>query len=123
MAKGGNKVGGYVSKGQRPNVARKIRNDMAADRRANPRIQDVQKSQAHRKEIIRSPRSAHDKQLAERYLEEDRVEYQAWKLLDQYRDVGLQKSTAIQAVKTNYTEQLHSKWSPILKAHQESKKK
>ncbi len=124
MAKGKkSSANGYTSKGQRRNVSRKTINAMAADRRANPRIQDTLKSMAARREIIRSPRSAHQKVLADRYSEEDRVEFQAWKLIDQYRDVGLERATAFQAVKTNYVEHLHTKWSPILKAHHESAKK
>lgn len=113
----------YVSKGQRRNVSRQSRLDLAADHRANPSLKDMLKRLAYREEIIRHPRSAHDKVLADRYLEEDRVELQAWKLIDQYREVGLTKASAVHAVKTNYVEHLHSKWSPILKAHQEEKKK
>ena len=123
MAKKGGKSSGYISNGERPNVSRKIVLSMAADRRLNRSPFDTERSRSVRAEIIRQPRSAHDKVLADRYVEQDRVEFQAWKLIDQYREVGLERATAIQAVKTNYVEHLHTKWSPILKAHQEERKK
>lgn len=112
----------YVSKGQRPNISRKILNAMKSDRRTNPSVEDVMKRYKYRQEIINKPRNSKQKGLRERYLEEDRVDLQAHKLMDQYRDVGLSKAGAVHAVKTNFIEQLHSKWSPRLKAFRDANK-
>ena len=114
---------GYISRGQRPNVARATVLAMEKDRRKNPAIADVLRRKAYRDRILKTPKGAHEKTLSDRYAEEDRVDNQAYKLLDQSGVVGLQKSTAVQAVKTNYIENLHSKWSPILKKYNEENKK
>ena len=112
----------YVSKGQRPNVSRKITNMMKQERKANPRIEDILKSYNHRQGIIGKPRGKKEQELRDRYIEEERVSHQAQKLMEHYRDVGLPKSTAIQAVMTNFTEQLHVKWGPILRKFRDSEK-
>lgn len=112
----------YISKGQRPNVARKTVNLIRQERRANPPIEDMFKRRNHRQGIIDKPRGKKEQELRDRYLDEDRVSLQAFKLMDQYRDVHLLKSTAIQAVMTNFTEQLHAKWGPRLKNFRDSKK-
>lgn len=112
----------YTSKGQRRNVAKKTLNVMNSDRRTHPSVKDMMIRWNHRQEIINKPRSTKQKELRERYLEEDRVDLQAHKLMDQYRDVNLSKATAVQAAKTNFIEQLHSKWSPKLKAFREASK-
>lgn len=116
------KSSGYESKGERRNVARRTILDMRADRRANPDWKDVMKSEAVKAEVIRSPRGSQQKELADRYIMEQRIEAQAWKLLDQYGKVGMKRAAAIQAVKTNFVEQLHMKWSPLLKEYNEKNK-
>ncbi len=121
MAKGGAKTG-YTSKGQRRNVARKVRNAMKVARRLNPPMEDVIKRMDFRNEVINKPRGPKQRELQDRYVEEDRIEHQAGKLMEQYREVGLPRSAAVQAVKTNYIEQLHGKWGPRLKAFRESAK-
>lgn len=113
----------YTSKGERRNVARRAVLALRADRRANPTIKDMMKRHAHRQQILNSPKGAHEKKLAERYAEEDRVEFEAGKLLEQYGSVGLTKAAAVQAIKTNYTDRLHEKWSPILKKASETGRK
>lgn len=121
MAKG-KSVNSYISKGQRPNISRKICNDIRRRRRADPLIEDILKRYFHRKEIIDKPRGKKQHELRDRYIEEERLSLQAFKLTDQYREVGLSKAEAMQAVKTNYTERLHAKWSPIIQRFRDSRK-
>lgn len=120
---GGSSKTGYTSKGQRRNVARKVRNAIRRERRADPPLSDVFQRMDFRNEVINKPRGSKQRELQDRYVEEDRVEQQAGKLLEQYREVGLPKSAAVQAVKTNYIEQLHGKWGPRLKDFRESEKR
>lgn len=113
---------GYISKGERRNVSRRTILDIRADHRANPDWKDVMKSQAVKAEVIRNPKGSHQKELAKRYIMEERIEAQAGKLLDQYDKVGMKRGAAIQAVKTNFVEQLHMKWGSILKEYNEQNK-
>ena len=121
MAKKGTKIG-YTSKGQRRNVARKTVNMMRRERRANPRMEDVLKRMAYREAIINRPRGDKEKELSKRYDAEDKILLQAEELMDHYRDVGLPRSAAIQAAKTNFSEQLHAKWGPRLRKFRDAEK-
>lgn len=113
----------YVSKGLYRNVSRKIVNLMRSERRKNPPIEDLIKKREARQLIISKPRTAKQKELRERYLEEERIEHQSYLLIDQYKDVGLSRGEAIHAVKTHFVDQLHAKWGPRLKALREAEKK
>ena len=112
----------YISKGQRRSVSRKLCNAIRRDRRAHPPVEDILKRMEARQEIIAKPRGSKQKELREKYIEEERIELQAFKVLEQYHDVGLPRGAAIQAVKTNYIEQLHAKWGPILRKFRDSAK-
>lgn len=113
MAKNSAKTG-YISRGQRPNVSRKISNLIRRERRLNRPLEDILKRYFYKKGIIDKPRGQKEKELRERYLEEERISLQAFKLIDQYREVGLPKSVAVHAVMTNYTDQVHTVWGPKL---------
>ena len=117
------KSSGYISKGQRQNVARSTIILCRAWRKENPRIEDIIKSQSHRNEIIAKPRTAKHKELRERYIREDDIEFDAFKLMDQYRDVNLTRGETIQAIKTNYVDKLHHKWGIKLREFRNREKK
>jgi hypothetical protein len=106
----------YVSKGDRPNLARKTRNMLRRDRRENPAVEDVMRSYAVKQEIIAKPRGDKQRELRERYIAEEDTHYQALKLFEQYKEAGIKWAACIQAIKTNFVEHLHNKWSPRLKA-------
>ena len=72
----------YTSKGQRPNVSRKLCNAIRRDRRANPPVEDVLKQRKHRQGIIGKPRGKKEQELRDRYIEEERVSVKAWKLME-----------------------------------------
>ena len=95
---------------------------MRADRRANPAIEDVLKRMAHKDGVIDKPRGAKGKALRERYLNEEYVEANAAKIYEQYQVIGITWAACVQAVKTNFVEQLHMKWGPKLKVHKEANK-
>lgn len=117
MAKGKKSSGKhYTSKGERPNVSAKIRNALRRDRRARPNVDDMIRSWSARQEIISKPRGEKQRELRERYIAQEDVQYQAHKLYDQYRDAGITWAACVQAVKTNFVEYLHNKWSPRIKA-------
>lgn len=112
----------YISKGQRPNVSKKTRNLGKAERRANRPVEDVLKRLATREEIINKPRGQKQKELQERYIQQDVIEVQAFKLFSHYKDVGFTWAAAVQSAKTNYSERVHDKWGPRLKALRDSEK-
>lgn len=110
----------YVSKGERRNVSRKTRNMLRADKRANPDIEDVLKSLEFKTRIIDKPKGAKEKALQERYINEENTQQAALKIYEQYEKVGITWAACVQAVKTNFGEQLHTKWRPILKNYKDS---
>ena len=94
-----------------PNVSRKVRNAMRRERRLNRSVEDVHRSKEHRDLIISKPRNQHQKELAERYKRERFVYNEALKLWNQYRDHNIPWSQCVQAIKTDWVENLHAKWS------------
>ena len=115
MAKGKKSSGQhYTSKGERRNVSAWLTKATRRDRKENPSVKSMLQRAAHRQLVMNSPKSPKEKELAARYAEQDRVESQAFQLLEQYREAGLTRAEAIMAVKTSHLERLHSKWTPIL---------
>lgn len=112
----------YISKGQRPNVSRKVHNMMRRHRRANPTLEDVLKRMEYREGVITSPKGKKEHELRDRYLDENYTNQAAEKLFIQYKEVNITWAACVQAAKTNFAEQLHSKWGPRLKAHREEQK-
>ena len=116
MAKGKKGSGThYTSKGERKNVSRWSKLAARRERKANPTVKDALKSYHHRQQIMNAPKTPKEKELAARYAEQDRIESQAYPLLEQYGSVGLQRGEAIMAVKTSHLERLHAKYSARLK--------
>lgn len=90
-----------TSKGQRPNVSKKIVRDMRADRMTS--IDSILQSEAARSANRR------DGKLAKKYDEEARVRHEAERLFDQYHG-RVQWSACVQAVKSNWTAEFHQKY-------------
>lgn len=101
---------------------KKIKNLMRSERKAKSPVVDVLKRMEYRSLVTAKPRGAKEIKLAERYIEEDNTRYNAAKLFEQYQEAGITWASCVQAVKTNYVEQLHNKWSPRLKAIREEEK-
>ncbi|KKN24771.1 hypothetical protein LCGC14_0891560 [marine sediment metagenome] len=104
------------------NVSRRTYNMMRREHRANPALADVLKRMEHRQGIIFSPKGKKEHELRERYLDENYVKQAAEKLFVQYKEINITWAACVQAIKTNFAEQLHSKWGPRLKAHREEQK-
>ena len=104
------------------NVSRKIYNMMRRHRRANPELVDILKRMKYRDGIIFSPKGKKEHELRDRYLDEDYTKQASEKLFIQYKEIGITWAACVQAIKTNFAEQLHSKWGPRLKAYREEMK-
>ena len=104
------------------NVSRRTYNMMRRERRVNPALVDVLKRMEHRRGIISSPKGKKENELRDRYLDEDYVKQAAEKLFVQYKEINITWAACVQAIKTNFAEQLHSKWGPRLKAYREEQK-
>jgi len=104
------------------NVSRRTYNMMRREKRTNPKLVDVLKRMEHREGIIFNPKGKKENELRDRYLDEDYVKRSAEKLFIQYEEIGITWAACVQAIKTNFAEQLHSKWGPRLKAHREAEK-
>lgn len=103
-------------------ISRRTYNMMRRERRANPELADVLKRMEHRQGIISSPKGKKEHELRDRYLDEDYAKQAAEKLFLQYKEIDITWAACVQAIKTNFAEQLHSKWGPRLKAYREEQK-
>jgi hypothetical protein len=103
------------SKGQRPNVSKKIRNGMRAD--ATPHTKSLLQRAERRAMIITKPQGDLEHKLKARYLEEDKQAPDIARALNKFGQIGLTKAEAVQAAKTNYMEALTKKWNIRLKAY------
>ncbi len=101
------------------NVSRRTYNMMRREHRANPALEDVLKRMEHRQGIISNPKGKKEHELRDRYLDEDYTNQAAKKLFEQYKVIDITWAACVQAIKTNFAEQLHSKWGPRLKAYRE----
>ena len=101
---------GYVSKGQRRNISRWLRNARRKENRKNPSLESYMQGFEHRKRIISSPQNAHEKNLRNRYLEQMTIETKCTELLGQFGEAGLTRAEIIQAIKTDYIPTLVDKW-------------
>ena len=93
---------------------------MRAERK--PSIESMRQRAAHRSLIITNPKGAKQRELRDRYLEEDSVTMQTWKIMQQYKDARITKAEVVHAIKTNYVSQLHNKWAPRLKVLRDASK-
>lgn len=103
-------------------VSRITTNMLRRERRVNPALVDVLKRMEYREGVIYSPKGKKEHELRDRYLDEDYTNRAASKLFDDYKVIGITWAACVQAIKTNFAEQLHSKWGPRLKAHKEAEK-
>lgn len=103
-------------------VSRKVHNMMRREHRINPALKDVLIRMEHRQGIILNPRGKKEHELRDRYLDEDYTNRAAEKLFEQYKEIGITWAACVQAIKTNFAEQLHSKWGPRLKTYREEQK-
>ena len=108
--KKGGKSKGYISKGQRPNVGRWVRNAMRRDHKASPSPESIQQARQHRSRIISSPQNAKERELKEKYLLERGIEIRCADLLKQFESVGLTRAGAIHAIKTGRVSELTERW-------------
>lgn len=90
-----------TSKGQRPNVSKKIVRAMRADRLTS--IDSILQSEAARSANRR------DGKLSKKYDEQVRVHNEAERLFDQYHG-SVQWSACVQAVKSNWVTEFHQKY-------------
>lgn len=109
----------YTSKGQRRNVARSTIILMRKYRKEHKPLKDILKRLERRTRVINKP-TFDEKKLRQRYIEEEYIESAAYKIYMQYKEIGITWSACVQAIKTNYVEQLHNKWSPRLKEFRDS---
>ena len=100
----------YVSKGQRRNISRWLRNARRKENRENPSLEASMQAFEHRKRVISSPQNAHEKNLRNRYIEQTTIETKCTELLVQFSEVGLTRAEIIQAIKTDYIPTLVDKW-------------
>ena len=108
--KKGGKSKGYISKGQRPNVSRWVRNAMRRDHKANPSPESIMQASEHRSRVNNSPQNAKEQGLKEKYLRDRGVEMRCADLLKQFESVGLTRAGAIHAIKTDRVSELTEKW-------------
>jgi len=106
MGKKAGKSSGLVSKGERPNVSRKIRNAMRRDRRENPSNASLNQRAMHRA-------NARGK-LAEQYAKEDSIFNTAQGLFSRYSSVATW-SACVQAVKTDYVSEFHNRYGSLMR--------
>lgn len=104
------------------NLSRRTYNILRRERRANPALIDFLKRMEHRQGVISSPKGKKGHELRDRYLDEDYTKQAAEKLFMQYKEIGITWAACVQAIKTNFAEQLHSKWGPRLKVYREEMK-
>ena len=114
---------GYVSKGQRRNISRWVRNARRKENRENPILGAYMQAFEHRKRVISSPQDAYEKDLRNRYLEQNTVETKCVELLGQFGEAGLTRAEAIQAIKTDYIPSLINKWKAKKSARAVKKEK
>ena len=99
-----------VSKGERPNVNKKIRNMVRKHRLENRPLEDILRSTNFKKAVMQSAKTAEEKRLREKYLEDERVEKACSDLLGKFGESGLTRAGAIFAIKTNQVTSLEDKW-------------
>ena len=127
----------YVSKGQRPNVSRKLTNAMRRERRANPTQQMIIARLDFRNEVAKRQDRA-SKESFQRILAREAVYEQASALYEKYKSAYVLVknkengatdrrsycawSACVQAAKTDYVSMFHGKWGPRLGQSNEDKK-
>ena len=99
-----------VSKGERPNVNKKIRNMVRKHRLENRPLEDILRSTNFKKAVMQSAKTAEEKRLREKFLEDERVEKECSDLLGKFGESGLTRAGAIFAIKTNQVTSLEDKW-------------
>lgn len=100
-----------VSKGQRPNVNKKIRNMVRKHKLKNRPLEDIVRSINFKKAIMHSAKTTEEKRLRAKFLEDERVEKACSDLLSKFEEAGLTRAGAIFAIKTNQISSLEDKWS------------
>ena len=103
----------YISKGQRPNVSRKILNSMRRERRENPSVKSMFQKSDHRRLILSRSKDKSIAELHRKYVEEDRVIASANNIFLKYKSAGIKWAACIQAAKTDYLGQLEMKYGSI----------
>ena len=101
----------YISKGERPNVNRKLRNSLRREFRANPSVESILQSFNHRETAKSRPHDPKYKGLKEKYDAEEMVEVRAQRLMDKFNKAGITRAAAIQAVKTDKIGELEARYS------------
>lgn len=127
----------YVSKGERPNVSRKLVNVMRRERRANPTLKMILARMTHRNELAKRQDKS-SKEAFQRILDRESIHYQASDLYEKYKTAytivktrnGDSRrsyctwSACVQAVVTDWVPSFNNKWSPRLgQANDEDKSK
>jgi hypothetical protein len=122
MAKGkkrsGDKKSAYISKGERPNISRKVVLGMRRDSR-NP-IDDMfslARSDAHKRKVMDRPQNAEQRALAAKYKQEFQDRERVQTLMNQYGHVGLTEGAVIHAIRTNWEDKLINKFMAKAKAN------
>ena len=111
----------YVSKGERNSVSKSTRKAVRRDRPATVATM----LQSYKvKEFVMDSFNPKDKRLSNKYSNELIIKTEACRLFNRFGRCGLTWSAAVQAVKTDFVENLTKKWNKILRewAKEQSKK-
>lgn len=101
----------YTSKGERPNVSRKLCNAMRREKRENFDVAAwVQSKNAKDLVMARRGGGQETRDLQKRYNDEKMIQNLAADLFDKYGKNGATWAGCIQAVKTDWVPSFHNKW-------------
>lgn len=106
----------YVSKNERPNVSRRVRNAIRRENRQNPSIRSILDSYNHRSTAIERPHDPKYKGMKEKYEFEDAVDVKASALMNKFGKYGMTWSAAVMAVKTDRIGEVEAKWAQKVNA-------
>lgn len=120
----GGKSKGYISKGGCPSVNKKLRNAIRKERIPTPT--SMAQSVAFREKIIKSPKTPEERILKKKFEKDDEIITEASRLWNNFRVAGMTWAAAVQAVKTEKTEEIKTAWQKRFRAwvkQQEKEKK
>ena len=100
----------YVSKGERSNISRSLRNELRRERRANPSMRSIFAKVDHKNTMLAKKGRDASKDL---FLAKADIERRALELFNKYKSKGVEWSACVQAVKTNWIPQFETKWHNI----------
>lgn len=110
MAKGKKASGKtYTSKGERPNVSRKLLNAVRTEKRKNPPVDTLIARMNHRNMILAKGSRDQKKKMEEKIS----IENRASELFEQFSKHGVTWAACVQAVKTDWVPSFMNRWGEI----------